>query len=381
MKRNLKILIAPDSFKGSISAIKVTEIIERELTKSKLQLSIKQFPLADGGEGSLEAIQLNTSFQSIQCKVFDPLFKEIEANYFFDKENETSYIELAKASGFYYIKDKPDIMHSSTFGTGQLIKHSIGKGAKKVVLFIGGSATNDAGLGILEALGFEFLDLNEKKIKPLPINIPDIKKVDSSNSILLNKNIEIILAADVTNSFYGPSGAAYVYSPQKGASHEEVRQLDAGLQHLAKLISETNDFDIQEVEGAGAAGGVGGGLHAFTEAKIVSGAKLIFDILRLEEKIKEADIIISGEGKIDRQSLNSKLLLNISKLVKKHKKELWAICGCFAGDNKLKEDLYINRLFSLAKVKEENPGVIQNVESELSKISKSIIEEIKVKLF
>ena len=308
MKKDLKILIAPDSFKGSLSATKIANFLCSELINSSLYLKVEQLPLADGGEGSLEAIQQCLQLESIKLNAFNPLFKEIETEYLLDKRNSTAYIELAKTSGYHLIEDEPGIMKASTFGTGKLIKHAIENGAEKIILFIGGSATNDGGLGILEALGYTFFNSKGEKVKPLPINMVDIKKVDNSGSILNKKKIEIRIAADVTNPFYGPDGAAYVYAPQKGAKPMDVKLLDAGLQHLAKLIYDNSTIDIQNVAGAGAAGGVGGGLYAFAGAEIVSGAEFIFDLLNIEEKIKATDIIISGEGKIDKQSMNNKLL-------------------------------------------------------------------------
>ncbi len=376
MKKEQNILIIPDSFKGSISAVEIAKIISTKLNKCNLSLSINALPLADGGEGSLEAIQHNKSFRLVKCVVLDPLFNKIETEYLFDTENNTAYIELAKASGLHLVKGKPDIMNSSTFGAGQLIRHAVENGIKKNVLFIGGSATNDAGLGILEALGYCFYNDKEDILKPIPLNLENIYRIDDTESILKTNDIELIIAADVNNSFYGPQGAAYVYAPQKGAEPVNVKQLDAGLRHFAKLVLKNYDIDLQSITGAGAAGGVGGGLYALTKAKMVSGADLIFQLLNIEEKIKEADIIISGEGKIDNQSLNNKLLYGISILAKKYKKQLWAICGYFDGDEKLKQVLALTNVFSLAKTKEEIPNAISNVEDKLSLISDDIVKSL-----
>jgi glycerate kinase len=185
-----------------------------------------------------------------------------------------------------------------------------------------------------------------------------IFRIDGSESILKTNDVEILVASDVTNPFYGANGAAFVYAPQKGAKPSEVKQLDAGLRHFARLVFDRYNIDLQTIEGAGAAGGVGGGLFAFAEAKMASGAELIFNMLNVEDKIKAADIIISGEGKIDNQSMNNKLLCSISKLTQKHKKQLWAVCGYFDGDKKLKENLALTKVFRLAKTNEEIPEVI-----------------------
>ncbi len=374
MKQN--ILIIPDSFKGSLSAFEIAEIVSIKLKESNLPLAITSLPLADGGEGSLGAIQQSKNLLSTKLEISDPLYNKIEADYLFDKESNTAYIELAKASGLHFVKDLPDVMNSSTFGTGQLIRHAIEKGIKKIVLFIGGSATNDAGLGILEALGYCFYDDRNDILAPIPLNFESISRIDDSKSILKKNEVEIVIAADVSNPFYGPQGAAYVYAPQKGAKPADVKQLDAGLQHLADLIFGIYNIDLQKIKGAGAAGGVGGGLYALAKAKIVSGAELIFNLLNIEKKIREADIIISGEGKIDHQSLNNKLLYNISKLVQKHQKQLWAICGYFDGDDKLKNDLALTKVFSLAKTKDEIPSVISDVENRLSLMVGDIVKNL-----
>ncbi len=377
MKKDVQnILIIPDSFKGSLSAAKVAAIIAKELEKSEIPIAVKQLPLADGGEGSLAAIRQSNNFKEIKLTVFDPLMKKVDVVYLFDSEKDIAYIELAQASGFHLIVDTPDIMHSTTFGTGQQIRHAIEKGAQKIVLFIGGSATNDAGLGILDALGYSFFNRAGQKIRPLPVNLSKIETLSTSTSVLRNSNVEIIIAADVTNPFYGSDGAAFVYAPQKGASTEEIVLLDAGLKHIADLILQDYNIDLQDIEGAGAAGGVGGGLCALAEAKIVSGAELIFDLLNIEEKIKDADIIISGEGKIDQQSLNNKLLCSISKLVKKYNKQLWAICGYFDGDEKLKNCLALSKVFSLAKTKDEILNAISDVEKRLLLMVGDIVKNL-----
>jgi glycerate kinase len=349
MKKKLNILIIPDSFKGSISASDIAKIICTKLEESNLLLSITSLPLADGGEGSLEALQQSKNFRSVKLSVSNPLFDKIEAEYLFDKKNNTAYIELAKASGLQLVKGNPDIMNSNTFGTGQLIGHAIENGGKKIFLFIGGSATNDAGIGIMEALGYRFYNNKGDVLKPIPLNLEKIFRIDGSESILKTNDVEILVASDVTNPFYGANGAAFVYAPQKGAKPSEVKQLDAGLRHFARLVFDRYNIDLQTIEGAGAAGGVGGGLFAFAEAKMASGAELIFNMLNVEDKIKAADIIISGEGKIDNQSMNNKLLCSISKLTQKHKKQLWAVCGYFDGDKKLKENLALTKVFALQK--------------------------------
>lgn len=377
MSNSFKILIAPDSFKGSLSASRIASIIANELSKCDLPLEITKIPLADGGEGSLESILNNCTFSQIKLQVYNPSFEQVDAMYLYDNEYDTAYIELAQASGIQWTDADYQIMKGTTFGTGELITHAIKKGAKKIVLFVGGSATNDAGLGILEALGFRFFDSNGQKVSPLPSNMININAFDNNYSVLKNKEIEIVIAADVDNPFYGKKGAAFVYSPQKGAGLEQVKLLDLGLRHIAKLIFDNYNIDIQQIKGAGAAGGVGGGLYAFAGAKIVSGSRLIFDLLDIESKIKKADIIISGEGKIDAQTLNNKLLYNISNLTKKYNKKLWTVCGFFEGDERIKKELNIDKIFSLALDKQDINEAVLNAEARLKKSVVQIISELE----
>jgi glycerate 2-kinase len=377
MSNKLKILIAPDSFKGSFSATKIADILFKNLSFSDLPLILIQLPLADGGEGSLEAIMHSKKFQVVKMKVLNPLLKEIDAIYLVDKHNNTAYIESAKASGLGLINGKNDIMHAITYGTGQMIRHAIENGNLKIILFLGGSATCDAGLGIADALGIKFYNLKRQKIVPSPEKMYEISDFDSTASILKGKNIEILIAVDVNNPFFGENGASYVYSPQKGANQEQVKLLDDGLQNLAQIIKNKTAIDLQNVPGSGAAGGTAGGLQAFLGAKIIKGTEFIFNLIGLEEKIKQADLVISGEGKIDSQSMNNKLLYGISRLTAKYNKKLWGICGYFDGDNKLKKNLYLDRIFKLAGSREDIDDSILNVEKKLESICKEIALALK----
>jgi glycerate kinase len=375
--RKINLLIAPDSFKGSISAVDISRILSNKLRESKLPVQHISVPLADGGEGSLDAINQVLNLMPIEINVKSPQFLDIDAMYLIDKQNNTAYIELAQASGLGLIKGKNDIMHSSTFGTGQLIKDAIEKGITKMVLFLGGSATCDAGLGIVDALGIKFRNFSGDKIIPSALKIAEIESFNISGSILNGRDLEMLLAVDVNNPFYGINGASYVYSPQKGANKEQVEFLDKGLRNIANVIERQKGINLQMVPGSGAAGGTAGGLHALLGAKIIAGIDLVFNITGLEEKVKQADLVISGEGKIDYQSLNNKLLSGISRLCKKYDKKFWAICGYFDGDEKLKQELFINKVYSLAQSVEEINDSVMRASEKLSEISDRIVFELE----
>jgi glycerate kinase len=368
----MKILIAPDSFKGTLNASEIVELFLKEIKYP----DITGIPMSDGGEGSLQAIFKAGKFQRINLRVSNPLFEDVDAYYLFDKKKETAYIELALASGLTLLQ-KLDVMSASTYGTGQLIADALQKGAKKIILFAGGSATNDAGTGIAAAIGVRFYDRYGEPVRPIAKNLMRILKIDRSHSLLAKYNAQIIVAVDVNNTFYGKNGAAYTYAAQKGAGNSQILFLDKALRHIANVFYWKYGIDVQQIKGSGAAGGLAGGLAAIFNTDIISATNLIFQVTDIEQKIKQADIIISGEGKIDRQTLNGKLLAKISELVKKHDKKLWAICGYFAGDDDLQKQLAVERIFSLAKSREEIPDTIKNVKKQMLKLVNDIVETIE----
>lgn len=372
----MNILIAPDSFKGSLSANQIIDIFNNKFDGLNAGHNIITSPLADGGEGSLDVILSCLDFPKIKLKVLDPLLNEIEAFYLFDKKTNTAYIEMAKASGLALI-DKPDVKNASSTGTGQLIKHALLNGAQKIVLFVGGSATNDAAMGIATALGLWFTDKQGAKLKPMGKNLLDVQYIDDKKSLIKKYPAEIIIAADVNNPFYGKNGAAFVYAPQKGASGKEAAFLDKGLQNMANIFKNNFQTDVQNIKGSGAAGGIAGGMMAMFNAQMVSGADLIFKLNNIEQKIKQADLLISGEGKIDSQTLNDKLIFKLSQLAALQNKKIWAVCGYFDGGPELKKLLGIEKIFSLAKSKNEINEAIENAETKLSKTAEIILEEIK----
>ena len=365
----MKILIAPDSFKGSLSAREICSLFLSEIKG----LEIDGVPLADGGEGSLEAIALQKHFKRVDLKVNNPLFDTVNAYYLLDDGTQTAYVELALASGLALL-DKPDVMNASSYGTGELIADAIEKGARQIVLFAGGSATNDAGTGIAAALGVRFFDIMGDAVRPLAKNLTRILKIDRSHALPVLNKVKIIVAVDVDNPFYGKTGAAHIYARQKGANSSQVLFLDEGLRHLANIFYAKYGFDVQKITGSGAAGGIAGGLAAIFNAEVVPASKLIFELTGLEEKISKADLIISGEGKIDYQTLNGKLLAKVSALVQKYEKKLWAICGYFAGDENLQKQLAIEKIYALAKTEKEIATAINNSE----KMMIQLIDEILI---
>ena len=368
----MKILLAPDSFKGSLSASEIISITGGELQKKYPTVEIISAPLADGGEGSLEAIAQALQAEKINVRVKDPLGRQVSTYYLLDKNSNTAYIELAKASGFSHVGVDADIMNSGTSGTGELIKDASEKGAEKTILFIGGSATNDAAIGIAHALGYRFHDNRSGVLDPLAKNLSLVNKISTSNVLIKGSEHEIIIASDVNNPFHGLKGAAYVYAPQKGADPEEVEELDRGLKNMSGLFRKYFNKDIDKLPGAGAAGGVGGGLSAMFGARIVNGSELIFSLLDIEGKIRNSDIVFTGEGMIDEQTTNHKLVYRLAKIAGSYGKRVYAICGFFDGNKSLKKKLGLEEVYSLAENKDDINESITSAKERLKKIIRKI---------
>jgi glycerate kinase len=324
MVQHLNILICPDKFKGSLTAEEVCHAIAKSIRKLSPGSRISEVPMADGGEGSLEIINNQLKAEVIKIKVSDPLGRLVEAEFLM--KGETAYIEMAKASGLQLLKpEERRAVKTSTTGTGELIKEALQLGAKKIYLLVGGSATNDAGIGMAKALGFGFSDAAGNEVEPTGENMIRIKIIHKS---LLDFNgIKFYVLCDVGNPLYGKNGAAYVFGRQKGADDREIAELDEGLKNMSELFKETFGVNVQEIPGAGAAGGIAGGAVAFLGAEINSGIGTLMEIAGLEDKIKAADLVITGEGKIDSQTLNGKVIAGIATKAGKYNKTVLAFCG------------------------------------------------------
>lgn len=320
-----KILIAPDKFKDSLTSFEVCEAVAEGIQKVLPNAEIVKFPLADGGDGSLDILHAKLNFNIVSITVNDPLFNEIESYYGFYKN--IAFIEMAKVSGLQLIeKEKRSANLTTSFGTGEMIRDAIERGIKNVYLFIGGSATNDAGIGLAAALGYRFLNEKGENLKPIGKNLIHIHSIDNSEVISLN-DINVKVFTDVKNVFYGKHGAAYQYAAQKGATEEEIINLDNGLRNLSAVINRSFNVDISEIPGSGAAGGLGGGAIAFCNAELQDGIDYIMDLLKINDTIKESDFVITGEGKLDGQSLQGKTIHGIVNSCKNYNKPVGIICG------------------------------------------------------
>ncbi len=354
----MKIIIAPQSFKGSLTAKEATKIISDCARNIFPESDLIGIPIADGGDGTLETIIDATNGKIMNSQVKGPDNSVVQASWglFNSEKNEkTGIIEMARASGLAMIDPKNlDPFNSSSFGTGELILDAVKNGAKKIILGIGGSATNDCGIGVAKAVGIKFLDSKNNEVGNNVSNFSNIKKInlDKFNSQL--NDIKFEVACDVTNKLCGKEGASYIYGPQKGASAEDVKILDNNLLHIGNLIEKDLGVNVLDIKGGGAAGGLGAGMVAFFGAKLRPGVDIIFDTLSVEEKIKDADLIITGEGQFDISSTYNKAPAAIAKLGKKYNIPTIGISGSFGeGFDKLDEfgilskSTLINKISSL----------------------------------
>ncbi len=306
------IVITPDSFKGTMSATEVCEIIKKEFLKLDASLEIRCFPIADGGEGTVEALLFNGG-EKISVDVTGPLF-EPEKSFYGILPDNTAVIEMAAASGLPMAGEKKNPMLATTYGTGQLIKAALDNGCKRIMIGIGGSATNDGGIGCAAALGAKFYGTDGKEVSLNGSGLAEIRRIDLGGLDKRLSETEIDVLCDVISPLYGKTGAAYVFAPQKGADTEMVKALDDGLKNLAEVTAKTIWKDNSQVEGAGAAGGLGFGLISFLGAKLVKGAPAVLEAMGFEKAAKEADLVITGEGCMDNQSLLGKAPAEVAKL-------------------------------------------------------------------
>lgn len=328
----MKIILAPDSFKGSLSSRLVCEAMEKGIKEVIPLADIIKIPMADGGEGTVEALT-TTKGQLIEVSVTDPLGRPITANFGLLSMDSTAVIEMASASGLPLLKaEERNPLKTSTFGTGQLIKAALDKKVNRIILGIGGSATNDGGVGMAKALGAKFLDANGKILAEGGENLSRLARIDLSELDRRIDNTDILVACDVTAPLTGPNGAAAVYGPQKGATPEMVKELDRGLLNLAHVVKDQLGIEINNLVGAGAAGGLGGGLVAFLKAKLASGVDLVLEAVKFKEKLYQANLVFTGEGRIDDQSFFGKTISGVAKTAKEMKIPVIAVTGALAGD-------------------------------------------------
>ena len=324
----MKFVLAPDKYKGSLTGNEFCEAVESGIKKVFPQATVVKKPLADGGDGTLEVIRDYLKANTVNIIVKDPLFRDVKTGYLLSGDGKTAFVEMSEASG-YKLLDKAEMncMHTTSLGTGQIILDAMEKGAEHIVLGIGGSATNDGGMGMATALGYKFLNKEGKELEPVGRNLIHIHEIDRANAHPQIGKTKIQVACDVTNPLFGVEGAAKIYGLQKGASAEEVEFLDRGLESFAKVLYATFGVDAQKIPGAGAAGGMGAGAVVFLNAELTSGVDLVMEMANFDEVLYDADWVITGEGQLDGQTLSGKTINGVVKAAKARGIPVAALCG------------------------------------------------------
>lgn len=329
----MKIVISIDSLKGSLTSIEAANAIKKGILSVDNKSDVVIMPLADGGEGTVEALVQGMNGEEKVITVTGPINEKVNATYGILKETNTAIIEMAQASGLPLVPaELRNPLNTTTYGVGEIIKEAIEKGCRNFIVGIGGSATNDCGVGMLQALGFKFYDENDNLVGLGGKVLNQIKRINTENKLKELDECNFKIACDVNNPLYGENGAAYIYGPQKGATKEIVKELDKGLKNFAEVVKKDLGKDIAHIEGAGAAGGLGFGFLGFLNSKLESGIKIILDEINLEEVVKDADLVITGEGRLDNQTAMGKAPIGVAKLAKKHGAKVIAIAGCTTPD-------------------------------------------------
>lgn len=343
----MKIAIAPDSFKGSMTALEVAQQIALGLKTSIPDVEVVKIPMADGGEGTVQAFIDATDGRFFTCKVRDPLGRQIEAQYGITGDGQTAIIEMAAANGISLLtKAELNPLKTSSYGTGELISHALDMDVSKILIGIGGSATNDGGMGMACALGARFLDENDNDLDASGENLKRIKSIDVSRFDDRLANVTVEVACDVDNPLTGENGASAIYGPQKGATPEMVAALDAGLLNYAIIVQRDCEISINGIAGAGAAGGLGGGLLAFLNATLRSGSAMIAEAVGLRDKIEGCDLVITGEGRLDAQTVHGKTPAGVAICAMDLEIPVIAIAGCLGDGVEAVRDVGICAWFS-----------------------------------
>lgn len=344
----MKVLISIDSFKGSISSVEGSKAIASGIIAVFPDAEIISLPLADGGEGTVEALVQATGGKFVQKKVTGPLQEKVEAVYGILGDKKTAVIEIAAACGLPLVpSDKRNPLVTTTFGVGELIYDAIEKGCREFIIGLGGSSTNDAGVGMLQALGFSCLNENNKEIGLGGAELQTIRQIHLDHVSPFLKECTFKVACDVNNPLYGSNGAANIFGPQKGATEEMIRELDKGLENFAQVVLQEFRKDIQQIAGAGAAGGLGAAFAGLLNAHLQSGIELVLEAMEMEKYLQGVNFVITGEGKMDGQTSMGKAPLGVAQLAKKYEIPVLALAGGVTEETAKLNELGITSYFSI----------------------------------
>ncbi|WP_318370800.1 glycerate kinase [Enterobacter sp.] len=344
----MKIVIAPDSYKESLSALEVATAIEQGFREIWPDADYIKLPVADGGEGTVQAMVEATAGRIIHVDVTGPLGESVKGFYGLSGDERSAFIEMAAASGLELVPPaKRNPLITTSRGTGELIRHALDAGVKHIIIGIGGSATNDGGAGMVQALGAKLLNADGESLGQGGGELDRLAKIDISELDKRLKTCRIEVACDVTNPLTGDDGASAVFGPQKGATPEMIVRLDNGLHHYARIIQHDLDVDVLKLAGGGAAGGMGAALYAFCGAELRRGIEIVTDALHLDDHVKDADLVITGEGRIDSQTINGKVPVGVAKVAKRYNKPVIGIAGSLTADVGVVHEHGLDAVFSV----------------------------------
>ena len=327
-----KVILMPDSFKGTMSSSEICGIMEKAVRAYYPDAEVVPIPVADGGEGSVDAFLAAVGGERVTVPVRGPYMEEMEGYYGLLDGGSTAVIEMAACAGLPLVGENRHAEKTTTYGVGQLMAHAAGRGCKKMIVGLGGSATNDFGAGAAAALGVRFLDEAGEEFVPVGENLARVAKIDMSGLLSALRGIEVITMCDIDNPLCGKNGAAHIFGPQKGADPAMVEYLDGQLSAIARTVGRELGRDVADLPGAGAAGGMGGGMVAFLGSRLQRGIETVLDTVGFDRLVSDADLVLSGEGKIDTQSLRGKVVIGVARRCKKHGVPLVALVGDI-GDN------------------------------------------------
>lgn len=372
----MKIVVAPDKFKNSLTGLQFYDAVEAGLLSVNPNFEILKMPLADGGDGTLEVVNFYLKGTMVEVQVNNPFFQPITAKYLYAEHSKTAFVEMAESSGLKLLNPAQfDCKNATTLGTGKMIVDAIEKGAETIILGIGGSATNDCGMGMATALGYRFLDKNGNEVKPIGAHLSWVDSIDTTLLPPKLFQVDFKIACDVNNPLFGENGAAYVYAEQKGASAEDVKMLDHGLRSFSKIIEAQFGVNPQNVKGAGAAGGMGLASKVFLNGDLKPGIDLIKDLADFDSKIADADWVITGEGKLDLQTLSGKTIKGVVTSAKAQNKKVAAFCGSIELNEKEIKDFGIDYADAVLNYSENLEDAMENSFAYVKKIAKVFAEK------
>lgn len=369
----MKIIIAPDSYKESLTAMEVAEAIETGFKKIFADAEYVKLPMADGGEGTVQSLVDATEGSIVTCQITGPLGQQVEGFYGLMGDGSTAIIEMAAASGLHLVE--PELRNplvTTTYGTGELIKAALERGVKHIIVGIGGSATNDGGIGMAQALGAKLLDQQGNELGFGGGELNKLASIDLSGLDARLKEIRLEVACDVDNPLCGPKGASHVFGPQKGATPEIVATLDSNLAHYASVIKATNGRDVIDTAGAGAAGGLGAALLGLFDASLRPGIQIVMDAVNLSEVVKDADLVITGEGRIDSQTIHGKTPIGVARTAKQYDIPVIAIAGSTAKDCAVVHEHSIDAAYSVVLGATDLPTALKEAAFNVEMTSRNI---------